>query len=214
MRRTSLALTLLLVTAGAAHADGLEDRLRAQLTATVSQVRELQASQATLLVQKSAAEKDRDALKVKLSAAEARLRTARAAPRGPSTDDLAQARAEQAARDQATQDAATAEIRRLSQEVAQLRADGERVAREASDNDQALKLCRVKHAELAATADDILAAYDHVSAAGVLVRREPLTGLGRLPAQKRVQAFGDRLYAARLDVRSKPAATTTQPPAQ
>lgn len=213
MRRAPIAVALLLVTAGAARAQGLEDRLRAQLTTTVSQLRELQAGQAALVSQKDAAEKERDALKARLAATEARLRAARATPRGASEAELAQARADQAAQDKAGQDAATAEAQRLSQELAQLRGEHEQTVHEAAEQDQALKLCRAKHAELYAAAEDALAAYDHVSAAGLLARREPVTGLGRLPAQKRVQALADRLYAARLDVRPK-APAAAQPPAR
>lgn len=49
-----------------AMATPLEDRLREQLQATTSQLRDVQASQATLEAAKTAAEKDRDALKAKL----------------------------------------------------------------------------------------------------------------------------------------------------
>ena len=209
MRRLLIASALLLATAGAAHAQSLEDRLRSQLSATVAELRELKAAQAGLAADKAAAEKERDALKTKLAAAKRSQ-----APAHPSQAELDAARAEQATADQARLDAATAENQRLAQDLARLTAEHQQTIAQANADASALKLCRAKHAELAATANEILAAYDHVSAAGVLARREPVTGLGRLPAQRRVQAYADRLYAARLDVRPKPPAAESAPPAR
>jgi hypothetical protein len=210
MRRILLlALTAALAVTGGARAQTLEDRLRSQLAATTAELHQLQAAQSGLAADKAAAETSRDALQAQLAAARAKLR---ATPATPSEDALAKARAEQAAADQARLDQATAENGRLAQELAALRAEHERVAAQAKADGDSLKLCRAKHAELMATATDILAAYDHVSAAGMLASREPVIGLGRLPAQRRVQAFSERLYAARLDVRPKDAAAAATPP--
>jgi hypothetical protein len=208
MRRLLIASALLLASAGAASAQSLEDRLRSQLSATTAELRELKSAQAGLAADKAAAEKERDGLKAQLAAAKRKQ-----APAHPSQAELDAARAEQAAADQVRFDAAAAENQRLSQELAKLTADHQRTTAQANADAAALKVCRVKHAELTVTANDILAAYDHVSAAGLLVRHEPVTGLGRLPAQRRVQAYSDRLYAARLDVRPSPPPAATASPA-
>ena len=61
--RARFAFAALLTLASPAVATPLEDRLREQLRATVTQLRDVQASQATLQAAKDAAEKERDALK-------------------------------------------------------------------------------------------------------------------------------------------------------
>ncbi|MBC7521712.1 MAG: hypothetical protein H7268_11560, partial [Sandarakinorhabdus sp.] len=68
MTRAQLALVLLLSAAAIepATATPLEDRLREQLQATTTQLRDLQAGQATAEAARAAAERERDALKAKL----------------------------------------------------------------------------------------------------------------------------------------------------
>jgi hypothetical protein len=202
MRGLALVIALSLA-ASAVQAQSLEDRLRSQLTATVAELRDIKANQAALAAQKDAAEHDRDALKADLAAARAKLRTA-AAPRPETSDaDLAKAKAEQSALDQVRLDAALVESRRLAQQLASLQGDQERQAGQLTANTEALGVCRTKHAQLTVVADDILGAYNHISGAGMLLRREPFTGLKRVKVQTRVQTFGDRLYEARLDVKPK-----------
>ncbi len=67
MRRAVVILTGAMLLTVPAAATPLEDRLREQLQATVTQLRTLQASQATLEAAKAGAEKERDALKAKAS---------------------------------------------------------------------------------------------------------------------------------------------------
>lgn len=214
MRRTAIAVIIALTVTGAARAQSLEDRLRSQLTATVSQLRDAKAGQADLAAQKARAEQERDALKAKLAAAEAKLRGARAETR-PSPDAsgaaLDKAKAEQLALDQVQLDATVAENRRLTQQIAQLRTEHDQQAAQLTANTQSLAVCRAKHAEVVTLAKEILAAYDHVTGAGMLQRREPFTGLKRVQVQKLVQGFGDRLYDSRLD--AQPKAPSTSPPA-
>lgn len=202
-----------LIGVGAVQAQTLEDRLRSQLTATTSELRDLKANQAALAAQKASAEQERDALKAELAAAHAKL--AAPAPRqGPSDTDLAKARAEQVAADQVVLDSAQAENRRLGQQLASLQADQERRATELTADADALGICRAKHAQLASVANDLLAAYDHASGARMLLRREPVTGLLRVHVQNTEQSFADRLYDARLDAKPQttPAAAPSSQP--
>ncbi|MDR3508726.1 MAG: hypothetical protein P4L64_12580 [Caulobacteraceae bacterium] len=210
MRRAPLTLALLCVafSAGSVHAQSLEDRLRGQLTATVAQLRDLQASQATLTAEKDAAERARDGLKAKLTAAEAKLRAARQAPRPEApAPDLEKVRGEQLAQDQGTIAAAQAENERLAGELKRLQTDHDQLAASLAAETQGLANCRVKNQQAIAVAKDILAAYDHVNTAAMPLRKEPFTGLARVRIQKIEQDFGDRIYDSRLDARTRPPAT-------
>ncbi len=210
MRSAILVALLSLAAASAAQAQTLEDRLRSQLAATVSELRNVKAGQADLAAQKAAAEKERDALKAELAAARAQIKTA-SRPAGPSADDLAKARTEQAAADLTQLNSALAENLRVTQQLAALRADQERRGTELAADAEALGVCRAKHGQLTAVAADLLAAYDHASGAGMILRREPVTGLLRIKAQTTEQAFADRLYDARLD--AKPQTPSAAAPA-
>jgi len=211
MRRVLYAAAIALAFAGGARAQGLEERLRSQLTATVTQLRQLQGDQAILAAQKDAAEKERDELKARVAAAEAKARRV-AHPPGPSPADLDKARADQAAQDQLRLDAATAQNQELTRQLSELTAAHDQLVQQAAADGQALKLCRVKHAELTSLAQEVLAAYDRRTGAGLLINREPFTGLARVKAQRRVQAFSDRLYDTRLDIRPKTPASPSAPP--
>ncbi|MET3823211.1 chromosome segregation ATPase [Burkholderia ambifaria] len=74
--RTMLAGVLLLA-AGGAHAQSIEDKLRTQLRSTVQELRQLQDNQAQLQADKAAAEKQRDDALAQLKTAQAQLASAR-----------------------------------------------------------------------------------------------------------------------------------------
>ena len=69
MRRIFPLIVVLVSMSGAATAqsDSLENRLREQLRSTVTELRDLQSSQAALQAAKDKAEKERDALKAKMA---------------------------------------------------------------------------------------------------------------------------------------------------
>lgn len=97
--RTMLAGVLLLLAAGAAHAQSIDDKLRSQLRSTVQELRQLQDNQAQLQADKAAAEKQRDDALAQLKAVQAQL----AAARGDTGAEAAAKRAlaaERAAREQ------------------------------------------------------------------------------------------------------------------
>lgn len=81
IKRTMLAAALtgtLLLAAGGAHAQSIEDKLRSQLRSTVQELRQLQDNQAQLQSDKAAAEKQRDDALAQLKAMQGQL----AAPAG------------------------------------------------------------------------------------------------------------------------------------
>ncbi|MGC1301289.1 MAG: hypothetical protein WA840_02840 [Caulobacteraceae bacterium] len=220
MRRPTLltasALVLALAGSGAARAQSLEDRLRAQLVAVTNQLRAAQAAQtgqASLSAEKDAAEKERDALKAKLAAAEAKLRTAKRTPAPPTVSPdldrykaLADQSAQADAQDKAALATAQAETERLNGELEQLRSEHDRITATLTSDEQSLTACKSKNAQAIKVAKDILAAYDKVGVVGALTRKEPFTGLKRVQIEQLEQDFGDRIYDSRLDVHPRAAA--------
>lgn len=214
MRGASLALSLvLLASAGAAHAQSLEDRLRSQLVAVNGRLQELQNSQASLVAQKTAAEAERDALKRRLAAAEGQARAARRDTSGP---ELARyrAQADQAALAKAQGDAelasARAEIERLTQQVRQEQAERQRATAGLEQARADAQAARAKNDEALAVAREVLDAYQKVGLADVMGRREPFTGLKRVQIETIAQGYEDRLHAARADAPPLPPSAKTQ----
>ena len=202
-----------LVLPGLAQAQSLESRLRAQLVAVNGRLQDLQNSQAALVAEKNAAEADRDALKRRLAAAESRGR----GPRPADGAELARykAKIEEAdgARAQGEADlaAARAEIARLAAQARQDQSERERLSAAVALADANTAVARAKNAEAIAVAKEVLAAYERVSFADVMARKEPFTGLERVRIEKLEQDYRDRLYESRLDVPPKPPADTAPP---
>lgn len=220
MSRAILAAILLLATAGAVRAQTLEDRLRSQLVSTTADLRQAQASQATLQAEKDAADKARDALKAKLASLESQLRAARHAPApaaAPAELDAAKAETQHLAQVNSDIQAqlATAQVdnEKLGREVEALRRDRDQLTAAASAADTSLTACKAKNVQAITVAKEILAAYDRTSLVGVAVRKEPFTRLKRVQIEQIEQDFGDRLYDSRLDTqpRAKPAPAKPQP---
>jgi len=197
------AAALLPLLASPAFAQSLEDRLRTQLVAVTAELRGAQSRQAALSAQKDAAEKERDELRRRLSGTEGQLRAARRRTAEPVVDtgkidaltqNVAEARAEaETARAQAAQ---------LTAERDQAVTERERLKTEVVQRDEALRLAQAKNEQAIAVAKDVLETLSNVGVAGVLARKEPLTGLYRVRIQKLEQDFGDRIYDSRLDVRA------------
>jgi len=217
MKRLFLALApalgLVLAAGPAAHAQTLEDRLRAQLVSVTAELRALQA--------KTAAQPggDQDAgLKAKLAAAEAEVRALRKRPRAAAPAEPAaplKAQLQAVAQARAESDAALAALRdanaRLTAEAGQRGADDQRLKAEALQETQALGQCQARNAQAIQVAKYILAAYRQVSIADVLARKEPVAGIGRVRIEQLEQRFGDDIHHSRLDAQPRPAAPV--PPA-
>ena len=187
LRHIMLGLALPLAIAGAARADDnsdVENRLRQQLRATVTQLRELQDSQATLQAQKAAAEQERDTLK------------ARARPAGPSRKQLAEIGSlrRQAASARADADALRQSIAQSQAEAAglrqqldeanealrQLRQAQEQTQATLASNQSTLEACKAKNVELIKLGNEVLERYERAGIADAVVKKEPFTGLKRV----------------------------------
>lgn len=192
MRRLA-ALALLL--ASPAAATPLEDRLREQLQSVTTQLRDIQAQQATLEAAKASAEKERDALK------------ANAGEGSASARELAAARAAAAAeRSRAT--ATAAEVGKANSKIADLTAKlsaaqaeagaaravaaqgSERIAAQAVD----IQACTDRNMRLVATGRELIAIYvqryrDH---------NFPPLQLSRAKIENEAQAMQDKLNSDQI----------------
>lgn len=165
MSATRLILVLLLLAGSAAPglATPLEDRLRQQLQATTTQLRDLQAAQAPLEAAKASAEKERDALKAKGGSA----------PKPAASRELAAAKSQNAALGakastaaaalvaaNARADGLAAQLATAQTELTQAReAVGARNAATARDA-AALQLCTDRNARLVATGRELVALHE------------------------------------------------------
>ena len=182
---------------GAASATPIEDRLRDQLRATVTDLRSQQDSLA-------AAQAERDALKAQLKAAKGRpVAPARDARMGRDLVEARRAAAEaEASRGQlqAQMDALKASYDQLAVQARDLQADRDRLKSMVAERDDGLSVCRTKNGALLTLSREILDRFQRQGLADVLLRKEPLIGARRVQIENLAQAYGDRLYDQRLDV--------------
>jgi hypothetical protein len=216
------AFILGLAAAGPSHGQSLEEKLRAQLRASLDQLHALQNSQAALEAAKAAAEQERDALRARLASAGA-ARAPAPPPRAPA-GEVQQQKDEIARLTKANQDA-EAELGRfrtayaqIAGSLQQMQSERDRKAQEADAAAQSIAACETKNIELVKIGRDVLAAYTKVGVADAMARGEPMIGLKRLSMERIAQDYGDKVYAAKFDPRAKPSqpappASSAQPAA-
>ena len=205
MRGAGLAGIGLLI-ANAAAATPLEDRMRDQLRATVTQLRDLQAQQAGLAAAKAQAEKERDAAKASAKPAPdvgaaralagARGEAAAAASRAATAETAlatANARLTEAGERLKAQDAALAQLRTA--------AAGDKAA--ATQRLTALEACTARNTRLVGTARELVTLHEKRYG----TRRYAPLQLARTRIETEAQAMGDRIAK---DV-EPPAAAVTNP---
>lgn len=195
MRRLAV---LALVLAAPATATPLEDRLRQQLQSVTTQLRELQAGQAAAEAARTAAEKERDALKARAAVpavspattrelAAARSRNAAlAAQASGAAGELAQARARAAE--------LTNQLRAAQAETAAARAAAAASAEVAATTGAATKADLDRNARLVATGRELVALHIKRYGGGDF---PPLQRL-RTRIENEAQAMGDRVEADRI----------------
>ncbi|KVO11079.1 hypothetical protein WJ74_16220 [Burkholderia ubonensis] len=195
----------LLLAAGGAGAQGIEDKLRSQLRSTVQELRQLQNGQAQLQADKTAAERQRDDALAQLKAAQAQL----AAAKGQSGGEAAARRAlaqERAAREQDAQ--ALAKYKASYEDLlAVSRARDAQQQGEIRARDTQLKTCQAHNAELYRVGREILDAYEHVGIGTLFASRQPFAAAARVKYDDLAQRYGDALYAGKYD----PAARAANP---
>jgi hypothetical protein len=205
-----------LALSGPAHADGLDDRLRAQLRLVTNELNELQANQASLQAQKAAAERERDAAKARLAALERSGGAGGGASAKALQAELAKQKADAEQLQQASQ-AAQADLQnyrdalaKASAEAQQLRAERDRAVLKASAGDQALGVCQGKNRQLVDLGREMARAYAKLGFGDALTRGEPFFQLKRVQMEKIAEGYEDRVYDQTFDAR---AVTPPRPPA-
>ncbi len=187
-----LAALAALLTATAAAATPLEDRLRDQLRSTVTQLRDLQAQQASLTSAKEQAEKERDAAKASAKPApDAGAARALAGARGEAAAAAARASTAETALDTANARLTEAGERLKARdiELAQLRTAAAVDKSAATERLTALEACTARNTRLVATGRELVALHEKRYGKH---RYEPLQ-LARTKIESEAQAIGDRI---------------------
>lgn len=220
---STLLLALLTLLAGSAQAQGqkgqsMEERLRAELRNVTAQLQQTRGELELLKAKGVPAAKPAptaapasDALKKDLARSQSQLAQERA-QREQLTQQ--QQRGTAAAQELA---ANLAQYRQASEhltatgkqlEAERLRLDGELTAQRG-----ALGRCESKNAQLYATGQAILQAYEGLDVLGVMQARQPFAAQSRVKLEQVAQQYGDQLYQGRFDARQSGAAATPGAPA-
>lgn len=191
----------------------MEDRLRAQLRATTTQLQQAQAELARLRAGGVAAtgpdgtvptedlQKQLAEAKAQLSAERARAQRLEAAQAAARRD--AQSIAEQSAqyRDSNAQ---------LQKNIQAAEAERERADTAAQQQGSALQLCQAKNEQLYALGQEVLHAYETMDLGTVLSARQPFAAKTRAKYGALAQQYGDRLYEGRFDAQAGKTAPTPE----
>ncbi len=229
----ALVLAALAATAGVTHAQqqgqSMEERLRAQLRVTTSQLQQAQNELAALKAGQQpngaagpaaaapAGKSELEALKKELAQSQQQLAAERHA-RGQASAGSEQLRQQaQAAAEKAG--AQVAQYRGAYDDLLKLarasEAERQRLAAEATTQRTALTQCEAKNAQLYAVGQEILRAYETVDLGSVLASRQPFAAQSRVKFEQIAQQYGDKLYEGKFDVRAvnAPAPATAAPAA-
>ncbi len=223
---------LLALSATAAHAQpaqSMEERLRAQLRATTTQLQQaqnelamLKAGQATPGAPAAApgkpASPDADLLRKELAQSRAQLAAERQAreKQGEGTEQVQQ----QAQEVVEKANAQIAQYRNAYDELLKLarasEAERQRLAAETMLQKTTVAQCEAKNAQLYAVGQDVIRAYETLEVGDVMAARQPFAAQSRVRFEQIAQQYGDKLYEGRFDARSvvpKPAEAAAPAPA-
>ncbi|GGB95553.1 hypothetical protein GCM10007205_00980 [Oxalicibacterium flavum] len=201
-----LAGGLVAMTAFSAHAQQgqtMEDRLRAQLRITTSQLQQAQNELAVLKgggsavagvgAAPTAPAGDTEKLKKELARSQAAERHAKASGERQRTE-LTKAN-EQLAQYKHAHD----ELVKLARSS---EAERQRLSREEAARIAAVAQCEEKNARLYSVSQDILRAYETMDASTLLRGRQPFADESRVKLEQIAQEYGDKLYEGKFDVRA------------
>lgn len=201
--RPLTAAVLVLLASGAAHAQNqsMEERLRAQLRITTTQLQQAQNELAAFKGGAAAPSTPGDIDKVKkdLASSQAAERQAREKLSGVKQQN-------QEALDKAN--AQITQYRGAYDELLKLAraadAERQRLAGEASLKTLAVTQCEAKNGQLYAVGQEILNAYETLDLATVISARQPFAAQSRIKLDQIAQQYGDKLYESRFDARLDP----------
>ena len=181
-----------------AHAQTLEQQLRAQLADARSQLQDLQGQQAQWQAQKTQLEQERDDARKAADAAKAQLGKNQAG----STQDASALAAERSAREQDE-----GKIQSLQKALATATAQSHTqrsgdLATQLSQAQGQVTTCTARNQKLYQVGSEILDAYSHMTVGTVIASREPFAASERVKLENAAQDYGDRLYEQRYDPRA------------
>ncbi len=200
---------LLLASIGNATAQSsgsMEQRLRAQLQATTTQLQQAQSELAQLRQQAApapqstpaAADEEVQQLKQQLAAQRAR---------GSGGEQQArQLRTQLAERDQQLQQQ-NRELAQLRQQQSASSAQLQQLSGQHTEREQALQQCQQRNQALYDIGQDVLHAYENLGVGSVLRQRQPFAAQSRARYEQWAQEQGDRMYQNRIGARPLPPAT-------
>jgi len=196
-----------LLYAGGAHAQSMDDKLRAQLRQTIMQLRQLQDNQTQLQADKSTAEQQRDSALAQVKALQAQLAAVQGSSGALAAADraLVQEKASHA-RDALELSKYKASYEALVASARAAEAQRTAMANSASAQDARLKSCEAKNADLYRLGHEILDAYEHVGFGTIFSSREPFAQKARVKYDEIGERYGDSLYGAKYN----PAANAAQ----
>ncbi|MGG1948139.1 hypothetical protein AB1286_25590 [Trinickia sp. NRRL B-1857] len=192
--------------AGGAHAQSIEDKLRAQLRLTIMQLRQLQDTQTQLQTDKTTAEQQRDSALAQVKALQAQLAAAQGSSGALAAADraLVQEKASHA-RDALELSKYKTSYEALVSSAHAAEAQRTALASAASEQDARLKACEAKNADLYRIGHEILDAYEHVGIGTIFGSREPFAQKARVKYDEIGERYGDSLYGAKYNPAANPA---------
>ncbi|MFW0758587.1 DNA repair protein [Pseudomonas sp. H11T01] len=201
MKSLCVLLTLGLLFAQGASAEGMEERLRTQLRSTTQQLQALQSQQAQASAAQLAAQGEAKAAQAQIKQLSAELAKAKGV-------------AEQLAGQQSSlQNQAQAQVAASSEQIGKFKkayeellvmarakeAERSKLQAQLAERDTQVQQCSVKNQQMYGVAKEILAAYEKIDVADVMKIRQPFAGGARVKFEELAQGFGDELYKTQYD---------------
>ena len=190
----------------------MEERLRAQLRATTTQLQQAQAELAQLRAGPVATSgptgtAPADELHKQLAETKTQLAAERARAQRLESAHSAMRRDAQSIAEQSSQ--YRDNNAQLLKNVQAAEAERKRLAAETQQQGSALQLCQSKNEQLYALGQEVLHAYETMDLGTVLSARQPFAAKARAKYGALAQQYGDRLYEGRFDAKPRNAATPT-----
>ena len=183
---------------GAAQAESMEEKLRAQRS-TTQQLQQMQSEQAQVNAAKAAAEAQRDAAQKELEALRGQLARAQARPRSCRSSRAPCWKAPSRRSPPATPSWASSRAPTTSCWSWRAPAKASALLAGAlAQRDEQVKSCVAKNREMYQAGKDILNAYERVSTGDMMAMRQPFARSARVKFEEQAQEYGDKLYDAQI----------------
>ncbi|MEB0048378.1 MULTISPECIES: DNA repair protein [unclassified Pseudomonas] len=201
MKPPILLLTLGLLIAQGASAEGMEERLRTQLRTTTQQLQALQSQQAQASAAQLAAQGEAKAAQAQIQQLNAELAKARGvAEQLAGQHDRLQNQA------QAQAAASSEQVGKFKKAYEELlvmarakEAERSTLQAQLAERDTHLQQCSAKNQQMYGVAKEILAAYEKIDVGDVMKIRQPFAGSARVKFEELAQGMGDELYKTQYD---------------